>query len=616
MKGMDKISRGTGFLGTVLYTFERDPKDRAAGKPAGILIGGNMAGHDPHSLAKEFDVSRRLRRDIKKPVWHSTLRLPKGERQTNEQWAKMCDDYMIRMGFHSTHQRCYVLHDDEDGQHVHIVASRIDLNGEIYYGRNENLISTRVIQQLEQDYGLKITKGPGSEPSSRRKPSKNQIEKALRTGQRPAMQIIQDVIDQVLSPGPILAPDLVTLLQEHGIVARPNIAATGKFSGFSFGLNGDVNKSDQPIFYKGSSLGKAYTAGGLLNRGLQYDPHRDMPLLTGRHPEPPPDYSGEPTIRRRNGSREFSLIVFMRFEPAPGGGQLYRWQSGAPAFYDRGDEIVCSGRMTDAKIRAMLDLAAQKGWSRIELSGPKEFQEAAAQEAARRGISVFGTNKEIQELWRKEYDRTAAERNRKPEPRSDRLNAHESAPASGCGMRGLHECTLVSIGAGSELLLQADARDRVGNDEQNIGDPGLRREDVIDGIKTRTGSATATTAETTDTAGNRAGTTGDPETPARNDGNQKGDRESGNFDQDVCSSAAGGNHPGITAEPRGHQEGSTGRDPEDCPHRAGGGLAALKKADRRFAEENHRSYPAEKRPVRVDQEAESPLPLCSPSPGG
>jgi hypothetical protein len=65
---------------------------------------------------------------------------------------------MKRMGFSDTHLRCYVLHDDV-GQHIHIIASRIDIaGGKLYLGRNENLISTRIISELEIAHGLTVTK--------------------------------------------------------------------------------------------------------------------------------------------------------------------------------------------------------------------------------------------------------------------------------------------------------------------------------------------------------------------------------------------------------------------------------------------------------------------------
>ena len=151
MKGMQKVSRGRGFRGALNYAFER--RD---GKDQGDLIGGNMAGTTINQLSKEFGRFRKLREDIKKPVWHQSLRLPKGETLSNEQWDEVGHDYMKRMGFDKDkHQYTFVLHDND---HIHIIANRIDINGNIWLGRNENIESTRHIAQIEKDHNLTITK--------------------------------------------------------------------------------------------------------------------------------------------------------------------------------------------------------------------------------------------------------------------------------------------------------------------------------------------------------------------------------------------------------------------------------------------------------------------------
>lgn len=126
-----------------------------------------MDGSDVGELIAEFNETKALRPEVIKAVWHNSLRLPKKEALTNSEWAIIADDYMKRMGFSETHLRCYVLHDDEDGQHIHIIASRVSLDaGKLYLGRNENLASTRIIQQLERDYNLTRTKGSKASPAA------------------------------------------------------------------------------------------------------------------------------------------------------------------------------------------------------------------------------------------------------------------------------------------------------------------------------------------------------------------------------------------------------------------------------------------------------------------
>ena len=153
MKGMRKIRRGKNFAGVVQYALK--PGSHHKSDP--IVIGGNMFSGSALELISEFNGTKQLRPDVQKPVWHNSLRLPNGESLTNEQWSSIADDYMERMGFSDTHLRCYVLHDD-DGQHIHIIASRIDMaGGKLYLGRNENLISTRIISELEIDHNLTVT---------------------------------------------------------------------------------------------------------------------------------------------------------------------------------------------------------------------------------------------------------------------------------------------------------------------------------------------------------------------------------------------------------------------------------------------------------------------------
>lgn len=251
MKGMQKIKRGKCFAGVVLYAL----RSASHHKVDPVVIGGNMMGSFAKELIAEFDATKTLRSDVAKPVWHNSLRLPKNETLTDAQWSGIADDYMTRMGFSETHLRCYVLHDDEDGQHIHIIASRVPLDaGRLYLGRNENLISTRVIQQLERDYHLTKTKSPDAHnPSAspaKRKKSRNEAMLEDRTGEKCAKTIIQEAIDTLLT-SQISEHEFVQQLAAQKIKAIPNRASTGKMNGFSFEYAN--------ISFKASQLGKKYS---------------------------------------------------------------------------------------------------------------------------------------------------------------------------------------------------------------------------------------------------------------------------------------------------------------------------------------------------------------------
>lgn len=272
MKGMQKIKRGKSFAGVVLYALR--PASHHKVEP--VVIGGNMMGSFAKELIAEFGATKTLRPDVAKPVWHNSLRLPKNEALTNSEWAITADDYMSRMGFSETHLRCYVLHDDEDGQHIHIIASRIELSsGKLYLGKNENLISTRIIQELEKDYQLTRTKGLKASPAApspkpKLKKSRNELMMEKRTGELCPKAIIQNALNELLGSSRQSITGFVQQLLAQRIKAIPNIASTGKMNGFSFEYSG--------ISFKASQLGKSYSWTALQDK-LNYQPERDNAFL-------------------------------------------------------------------------------------------------------------------------------------------------------------------------------------------------------------------------------------------------------------------------------------------------------------------------------------------------
>ncbi|ECE8262543.1 relaxase, partial [Salmonella enterica subsp. enterica serovar Hvittingfoss] len=261
MKGMRKIRRGKNFAGVVKYAL----KPGVHHKTDPVVIGGNMLSDTAIELIAEFDGSKHLRPDVQKAVWHNSLRLPDGETLSNDQWVNIADDYMKMMGFSDTHLRCYVLHDDE-GQHIHIIASRINIaGGKLYLGRNENLISTRIISELEIAHGLTVTKtAPSITPKQqkRRKVSRNEQMLSEKTGVPSPKEALQQILDRSMTD----KPDLLTFvkrLEDSEVGFKANIASTGKMNGFSFEYRN--------IAFKASQLGKAYSWANL-QKQLSYNP--------------------------------------------------------------------------------------------------------------------------------------------------------------------------------------------------------------------------------------------------------------------------------------------------------------------------------------------------------
>lgn len=277
MKGMTKILRGYTFKSVLLYCEGRGEKD---GSPEGRLIGGNMVGATVRELLNEFLTVRRMRPDIEKTTWHNSLRLPPGDHLDDEKWRVVVGDYMQRMGFSPAHPYCVWSHDDEAA--VHIIASRIGFDGCVYLGQNENLASTRHIQDLERAHSLRLTKGPeyidpNAEPEALRPVPreraalrKSEIDHAVRTDQEPPKARLQRLIDAAVADAPSVV-EMSERLESEGVSVRANLASTGTFNGFSFELAG--------VPFKGSELGKGYAWKGLQAKGVTYEQDRDRASL-------------------------------------------------------------------------------------------------------------------------------------------------------------------------------------------------------------------------------------------------------------------------------------------------------------------------------------------------
>jgi hypothetical protein len=255
-----KVTRGSGFRGALDYALDEGP--RATGDKGGEIVGGNLAGRDAAELAAEFGAVRRLRPDVERPVWHTSLSCPAGERLSAEQWEAVAARYMAKMGFDlATTPWVVVRHSDTDYDHAHIIASRVGIDGRVWHGQWEARHAIEATQELEREFGLTIT--PGLEQrAERKKPRDGERRRAERTGEVPARTRLQQAIDEAIEAGARDVPALVEALAERGVTARPNVASTGKVSGFSFVLDAEG------VAFRGSDLGKRYSWAGLQRAGI------------------------------------------------------------------------------------------------------------------------------------------------------------------------------------------------------------------------------------------------------------------------------------------------------------------------------------------------------------
>ena len=236
------------------------------------FICSNMASdyNNVSDLTDEFKTVSSFRQDIKKPVFHAFLSLPKNEHLTDQQWEEIAKDYLKEMNIDiEKHQYICVRHNDTDKEHIHIVANRVGLDGSVWLGQHSAFNTIAACERLEVKHGLTITDGLKGQKSEVSAPTKNEIEMALRTGEKPARLVLQASLQAAMTGKPDLET-FVERLQAVGIEPRFNVASTGNVAGVSFSV-GDVA-------FKGSQLGKKYSWNTIKNKVI-YDKNRDDELV-------------------------------------------------------------------------------------------------------------------------------------------------------------------------------------------------------------------------------------------------------------------------------------------------------------------------------------------------
>lgn len=250
-----KHIKGKSFRGLLNYLF---------GKDGARQIGGNMEGTNPRELAAEFGISRRLNPKVSRAIYHASLSLAHKESLDDDTWDEIAQKYLQAMGF-DRNQYVVVRHTDRTHEHIHIAASRIQLDGTTVSDSWDDRRSETVIRKLEHEYNLQSVQ-PSWE-KDKHSPTTGERRHLARTGEESVRVRLQRSLDQATHDHPTM-PELIERTQQQGINVRVGYTRTGKVKGISYQLDG--------VAFSGTHLGKAYTFPGLQkHRAVNYSPKRD-----------------------------------------------------------------------------------------------------------------------------------------------------------------------------------------------------------------------------------------------------------------------------------------------------------------------------------------------------
>lgn len=403
-----KISRGGGFYGLLKYV-HGPGEDNHPGRAVPVIGAGNVLGNDPRALAREFAVSRKLRPDIKKPVWHCSLSLPPGEKLSDERWAEIARDFLTRMGLDPDARQWHCArHIDTEHDHIHLVVSRVALDASVWHGKNDVRQAIQVTQDMEKAFGLKLT--PGFDEGGEQKSlTKAEVGRRRRTGKVPDRLVLQTKITAARKDCPDFAT-FVARCHRNGIEIIPN-GKSGQVGGISFRLRGG-----DP--FSGSSLGKAYKWQRIAE-DTSFDPDRDAELIAKLREEAAasreagsigpggPEATDTPKIHRGRGQIDPAKERDRYFIRQEDGTWCWKNRPERTAFRLEGDQITVLARR-DVAIRAALLTAAESFGSPLQVHGEDEFRQKAWLAGSKMGLEIKGyepTTEDLAELtaWREKH---------------------------------------------------------------------------------------------------------------------------------------------------------------------------------------------------------------------
>lgn len=264
-----KLTKGSDAGGLMAYlTQDNDQagelRDRAE------IIGGTVLGDTAKAAADELSDLKALRPSLEKNMAHMSIRLHEDDRDMSDaEWLEAADMWATGMGFESY---AVVSH----GDHIHIAASRIKIDGSVVSDSHDWRRSEQLVRDIEERFDLIRVESShlldwDKSADHRKGPTLAEIAMAER-GEVPIKARLQDRLDELVNQeGGITASDFVKKLTSYGVDVRPNVASTGRLNGFSYGYGG--------VSWTAKELGRGFSLKNMIERGLNYEQDRDFQTL-------------------------------------------------------------------------------------------------------------------------------------------------------------------------------------------------------------------------------------------------------------------------------------------------------------------------------------------------
>ena len=262
------------------------------GKLGHHLVSNHLYGTTPKEIYEEM----KMVSDYNKRCRNKFLRIeigiaPKDEKRLSLASVRnLASNFARQMGLEN-HQWVAVTHKDTDNMHIHIIANRISLYGEVYDTTFVSNRAARVAEELSRKYGMTIAKEVKTEKRHQKEktnPTREQTKKEVQ-------QICYALLDKYKGTGVTGHSMFLYDLNKNGVVIERMRNKQGKIYGLKFSYAGQS--------FKASEIGREFGYRSLqknfetTNKEESRKPHLTVQEPTERKEQPDTGYQLVPPSR-------------------------------------------------------------------------------------------------------------------------------------------------------------------------------------------------------------------------------------------------------------------------------------------------------------------------------
>ena len=262
------------------------------GKLGNRLVFHNLCSREPKAIYEEMKVVS----DYNTRCRNKFLRIeigiaPQDEKELSvSELAQIAHLFAQKMGL-DNHQWVAVTHKDTDNRHIHIIANRISLYGEVYDTTFVSNKAARITEEISREKGLTIAK----EVKIKRKHQKAKANPTREETKRELQRICYDLLEKYKRTGITGHSMFLYELNKHGVTIDRMKNKQSKVYGLKF--------SYREHTFKASEIGREFGYRSLqknfetTNKEESRKPHQTIQEATEKNERPDTGYQLVPPSR-------------------------------------------------------------------------------------------------------------------------------------------------------------------------------------------------------------------------------------------------------------------------------------------------------------------------------